>query len=141
MRPIYGEWPPIVKRKGEIGGPKKVPRSSSGLMSMMIARVTSIVLVFFALAGCDAAELPEQETLGPNPTIPAPSEALIPAINVAPAGRWTEGKMPVPAPGLAVNAFAAGLDHPRWLYVLPNGDVLVAETNAPKKDAPSGWKD
>src|ERR671919_2995073 len=100
LRPIYGEWPPIVKRKGEIGGPKKVPCSSSGLMSMMIARVTSIVLVFFALAGCDAAELPEQETLGPNPTIPAPSEALIPAINVAPAGRWTD--------------------------VLPNGDVLVA---------------
>ena len=54
-------------------------------------------------------------------------------MHVAPAKGWPEGGAPKPAEGLAVNAFARGLDHPRWLYVLPNGDVLVAETNAPPK--------
>src|SRR5690606_28837157 len=51
----------------------------------------------------------------------------------APAVGWPEGRTPVAAQGLAVNAFATGLDHPRWLYELPNGDVLVAESNAPAK--------
>jgi len=70
---------------------------------------------------------------GPNPSLPAPTRALIPTINVAPAEPWPAGTHPVAAPGLAVNAYAAGLAHPRWLYVLPNGDVLVAETNKPPK--------
>jgi glucose/arabinose dehydrogenase len=103
-------------------------------------RNAAMLLLTLALACCDVAELPEQETQGPQPKIPAPSEALIPAINIAPAGSWQHGKTPAPAPGLAVNAFAGSLDHPRWLYVLPNGDVLVAETNAPEKDWPSGLK-
>jgi glucose/arabinose dehydrogenase len=104
------------------------------------ARVLAVSLLALSLAACDVAELPEQETQGPDPKIPAASEALIPAINIAPAGSWQHGKTPAAAPGLAVNAFAAGLDHPRWLYVLPNGDMLVAETNAPEKDWPSGLK-
>jgi glucose/arabinose dehydrogenase len=102
-------------------------------------RGIALSLLGFVLAGCDAANLPEQETQGPNPTIPPPSEAL-PAINIAPAGAWQHGKMPTAAAGLAVNAFAAGLDHPRWLYVLSTGDVLVAETNTPKRDGPRGLK-
>jgi glucose/arabinose dehydrogenase len=68
---------------------------------------------------------------GPNPTLPAPEKSLIPTINVAQADPWPKGAHPVPAAGLAVTAYAGGLDHPRWLYVLPNGDVLVAETNRP----------
>jgi glucose/arabinose dehydrogenase len=92
------------------------------------------------LAACDAAELPEAATEGTNPTIPPPSEALIPTINLARATGWPEGERPKPAEGLAVAAFAAGLDHPRWLYVLPNGDVLVAETNTPKQEAAGGIK-
>jgi glucose/arabinose dehydrogenase len=52
---------------------------------------------------------------------------------VAPAKGWPDGAKPVTAPGTTVNALATGLDHPRWVYVLPNGDVLVAETNAPPK--------
>jgi len=56
---------------------------------------------------------------------------MLPLVNIAPAEGWAEGAMPTAAEGLAVNAFASGLDHPRWLYVLPNGDVLVAESNAP----------
>ncbi len=69
----------------------------------------------------------------PQPTLAAPHESLIPTLNIAPAKGWPEGGAPRPAAGTRVAAFAAGLDHPRWLYVLPNGDVLVAETNAPPK--------
>ena len=70
---------------------------------------------------------------GPNPSLPAPEKQLIPTINVAKAQPWPNGTRPVAAAGLAINAYAGGLDHPRWLYVLPNGDVLVAETNKPPK--------
>ncbi|HVT36814.1 MAG TPA: sorbosone dehydrogenase family protein [Nevskiaceae bacterium] len=76
---------------------------------------------------------------GYNPPLPAPAHSLIPTVNIAPATGWIVGRTPQPAPGLKVNAFAAGLDHPRWLYVLPNGDVLVAETNAPQ-DRPDDRK-
>ncbi len=79
------------------------------------------------------ATLPEQASIGPHPTLPLPNPTLIPTVNIAPAKGWPIGATPTPAPGLAVNAFASDLDHPRWLYVLPNGDVLVAETNAPPK--------
>ena len=100
----------------------------------MIARTALLLTLALILAACDAADVPEAQTQGPNPEIPAPSNALIPTINVAKATGWPEGQMPKPADGLAVNAFATGLDHPRWLYVLPNGDVLVAETNTPKQE-------
>jgi glucose/arabinose dehydrogenase len=58
---------------------------------------------------------------------------VIPVINVVTAKTWSDDNMPVAGEGLTVRPFARGLDHPRWLYVLPNGDVLVAETNAPKR--------
>jgi glucose/arabinose dehydrogenase len=70
---------------------------------------------------------------GPNPALPAPEHSLIPTLNIAPAGPWPPGTRPTPAAGLAATAYASGLDHPRWLYVLPNGDVLVAESNKPDK--------
>jgi glucose/arabinose dehydrogenase len=99
-------------------------------------KTTIIVLGLAALllTACgDSAKLPEQATVGPNPTLPEPNKTLIPTINIAKATGWPQGTMPTPASGLAVTAFASGLEHPRWLYVLPNGDVLVAETNAPKR--------
>lgn len=77
---------------------------------------------------------------GKNPTLPAPQTSLIPTVNIAPAIGWPNDAKPIPAQGLAVNAFASGLDHPRWLYVLPNGDVLVAESNAPAKPDAGGLK-
>lgn len=87
-----------------------------------------------ALAGCgDVATLPVSAGTGPNPTLPTPHKTLLPTVQVAPARGWAAGAVPVAATGTAVNAFATGLDHPRWLCVLPNGDVLVAETNAPPK--------
>ncbi len=104
------------------------------------ARGVLPLILALALAACDSSELTDAETQGPNPTIPPPSAELLPAINIAQAVGWPEGAMPKPAAGLAVNAFATGLDHPRWLLVLPNGDVLVAETNAPKKEGMTGFK-
>lgn len=81
--------------------------------------------------------------MGPHPQLPAPQKSLIPVLHIAPAKGWPPGGKPVAGAGLTVTAFAAGLDHPRWLYVLPNGDVLVAETNAPPKPADGkglrGW--
>lgn len=80
-------------------------------------------------AGAD----PGDPGYGPNPTLPPPEKSLVPTVRIAPAKPWPPGTMPVPASGLAVKAFASGLEHPRWLHVLPNGDVLVAETNAPPR--------
>src|SRR5260370_35432493 len=76
---------------------------------------------------------PAAHGCGPAAVPPAPQLSGIPAANVAPATGWPGGGKPVAAKGMAVNAFATGLDHPRTVYVLPNGDVLVAETNAPPK--------
>ena len=79
---------------------------------------------------------------GPDPKLPAPQESLIPTMNVATAGSWQGDAKPQAAAGFSVAAYARNLDHPRWLYVLPNGDVLVAETNAPAKpDGNNGIKD
>ncbi|QXQ06573.1 sorbosone dehydrogenase family protein [Sphingosinicellaceae bacterium] len=87
-----------------------------------------------ALAACgDTASLPVSAGIGPNPQLPAPNATMFPTTKIAPAKGWPAGGHPVAAPGLAVAAFAEGLDHPRWLYQLPNGDVLVAETNSPPK--------
>ena len=91
-------------------------------------------LCALALAGCgDRARLNVAQGIGPAPELPPPVRTLIPTINFADADAWAPGQAPVAAPGLAVAPFAQGLDHPRWLYVLPNGDVLVAETNAPAR--------
>ncbi|MDB5470376.1 MAG: h16, partial [Caulobacter sp.] len=87
-----------------------------------------------ALAACgETARLPVEAGMGPDPRLPSPVKLLIPTVKVADAVGWPAGAMPTPAPGLKVAAFAEGLDHPRWLLALPNGDVLVAETNAPPK--------
>jgi hypothetical protein len=87
-------------------------------------------------AGCaSSARLPVSAGTGPRPALPPPDKALIPLVHVVKAKGWPEGAKPVAAEGTAVAAFARDLDHPRWLYVLPNGDVLVAETNAPPRPA------
>lgn len=95
-----------------------------------VSRTAALVL----LTSCGGrAGLPIDATIGPSPTLSEPKGALIPTVKVAKATGWPAGRTPVVATGLRVNAFASGLAHPRWLLVLPNGDVLVAETNAPPK--------
>jgi glucose/arabinose dehydrogenase len=92
------------------------------------------LLAAAALAGCaETSRLPERADVGPNPQLVQPVKSLIPTVKVADAVGWATGATPVAAQGLRVNALATGLDHPRWLHVLPNGDVLVAESNAPPK--------
>lgn len=93
-----------------------------------------IVALAAGLVACgESSTLQVSDGTGPAPQLPAPNKTLIPTLNIAEAVGWPEGAKPTPAAGLRVTAFAEGLDHPRWLYVLPNGDVLVAETNAPPK--------
>jgi glucose/arabinose dehydrogenase len=94
------------------------------------------------LAACNEPDtVAAEQTFGPSPTLPAPQKSWMPTVNVAKAIGWPGGAKPMAAKGMAVNAFASGLDHPRTVYVLPNGDVLVAETNAPPKpDDGSGFK-
>jgi glucose/arabinose dehydrogenase len=101
-----------------------------------------VCLPILALGACgEMARLPDHAGIGPTPTLPAPNPTLFPTLNIAPAKGWPPGTTPKAAAGLAVNAYATGLDHPRWLYTLPNGDILVAETNAPPKpDDSSGIK-
>lgn len=96
------------------------------------------------LTACSAeSKLPPLAGFGASPTLPAPSSTLLPTVNIAPAIGWSENATPVAAEGTQVNAFAKDLAHPRWLYVLPNGDVLVAESNGPAKPKGSfslrGW--
>jgi glucose/arabinose dehydrogenase len=95
--------------------------------SRPLARWTAAVLCA-SLTGA-LAQVPG---VGPNPVLPAPAKGKpIPTVNIAPAEGWPKGAMPTAPAGFKVTPFATGLDHPRWVYVLPNGDVLVAESNKP----------
>jgi glucose/arabinose dehydrogenase len=90
------------------------------------------LLAALSLTACgETALLSVRQGSGPAPQLPEQVHRLIPTVDIAPAKGWPVGGKPTPAAGLAVNAFAQGLQHPRWLYVLPNGDVLAAETDAP----------
>jgi glucose/arabinose dehydrogenase len=93
----------------------------------------SIALIISGNLLAQSGTQPPAETIGPNPVLPKPSQQFIPTLNIAPAKGWPDAVRPVAAAGLSVAPLATGLDHPRWLYVLPNGDVLVAESNAPPK--------
>ncbi|AYG94225.1 sorbosone dehydrogenase family protein [Brevundimonas naejangsanensis] len=94
------------------------------------------LLAALSLVACNGSStLSPLAGFGADPQLPAPRPQAIPTVKIAPAVGWPQDRTPVAAPGLAVQAFALGLEHPRWLYVLPNGDVLVAESNAPPKPA------
>lgn len=100
----------------------------------MRRHTVSLLIGLSMLAACgEIAKLPVAAGTGPSPNLPSPNPTLIPTVNVAPVKGWAAGTAPTAAPGTRVARFADGLAHPRWLYVLPNGDVLVAETNAPPK--------
>lgn len=94
--------------------------------------MTCIPLAAAIWMSAHADEL-KQPDFGPNPDLDAPRTTLLPTIKVAPAVGWSNGEKPAAPIDLEVAAYATGLDHPRWLYAMPNGDVLVAETNAPER--------
>jgi hypothetical protein len=119
---------------------KPIERSNStssavgGVVQSRALRTMLVPVIILALASCgDMAKLPVSAGVGPNPQIPEPEKSLIPTVDIAPAKGWPQDAKPVAANGLAVNRFADGLQHPRSVYVLPNGDVLVAETDTPPK--------
>jgi glucose/arabinose dehydrogenase len=98
------------------------------------AGLAAALLLLVLVSGCgDAAKLSVAAGTGPQPVLPEPVTSWLPTVNIAPARGWPPDVKPRAAAGLQVTAFATGLDHPRWLCVLPNGDVLVAETNAPAR--------
>lgn len=105
------------------------------------AALFAFVPITLLVACGESATLSVAAGQGTDPVLPAPNKTLIPTVNIAPATGWADGKLPQAAAGLQVNSFADGLDHPRWLHVLPNGDVLVAESNAQPKPSSGlrGW--
>ncbi|HXB79203.1 MAG TPA: sorbosone dehydrogenase family protein [Bradyrhizobium sp.] len=103
-------------------------------ISRNLLLVISFASLTLPLGACGEQETATVgQTFGPSPALPEPETSVFPTVNIAKAIGWPEGGKPVAARGMAVSAFATGLDHPRTLLVLPNGDVLVAETNAPKR--------
>ncbi|MDO9588168.1 MAG: sorbosone dehydrogenase family protein [Brevundimonas sp.] len=113
-------------------------------MSRLPLIAASALSLTLAACGGNEAALDPALGYGPNPTLPDPSPQRVPTLKVAKAVGWPAGAAPTPAAGYRVQAFASGLDHPRWLYRLPNGDMLVAETNAPprpegKSGGVRGW--
>lgn len=109
----------------------------------MFQGIALVALTSLWLTACvETASPPLVRGTGPNPQLPSPTKSFVPTVNIAPAVGWSAGAKPLAAEGTFVARFAEGLDHPRWIYVLPNGDVLIAETNAPPKpDDTSGLKD
>src|SRR5687768_13110881 len=104
-----------------------------------IALPCAIIMVI-AIAACTSVGSTDTgpvasppNTVGTNPKLTEPDKKLVPIVQIAEAKRWAPGMKPTATAGIAVNAFATGLDHPRWIHVLPNGDVLVAESNAPER--------
>ncbi len=113
-------------------------------MKLLLALVLAGIVIgsaWFAFFRADVARLPLAAVTGAKPTITAPRIQTIPTVAIAAVVGWRGTAKPVAAPGLAVAAFARDLDHPRWLYELPNGDVLVAETNSPPREGGgiTGW--
>jgi glucose/arabinose dehydrogenase len=101
---------------------------------MRIQKVLLALAMAGGLAACgETSKVPLSSGTGPNPILPPPNKTLLPTLIIATAIGWDDGRMPVAAPGLKVTPFARNLEHPRWIMVLPNGDVLVAETDAPPK--------
>ena len=94
----------------------------------------AVLLSIFALVSCgQTAKLPPSADVGPQPVLPQPEKSLLPTVKIAPAKGWPPDARPVAAGGLTVTRLAGDLQHPRQVYVLPNGDVLVVETDAPPK--------
>jgi glucose/arabinose dehydrogenase len=98
-------------------------------------RTAFVAASAFALTACAAGrEVPVAQTVGVQPTIPEPQTSLIPVMRTPKAESWAAGDAPTAPAGFRVMRFAEGLDHPRWLQVLPNGDVLVALSSTKPKE-------
>jgi glucose/arabinose dehydrogenase len=127
--------PPVACRAPHApGGAGAFARRSAASALAAGAALALSACAFAAPGDADRAPVASPpDTVGPSPCLPKPDKSLVPTVQIAPAKGWPAGAKPTAAPGIIVTAFATGLQHPRWLHVLPNGDVLVAESNAPPK--------
>ena len=107
-------------------------------IALPILLVLAALVAVYVLATGERAKLPFEKVVGAAPELSEPNETLFPTVKVASAVGWKAGEMPAVAKGLTVAAFAEGLDHPRGIYVLPNGDVLVSESNSPPRTKDNG---
>ena len=117
----------------------------SGLSSKWLGPMLAFAFVL-PLIACDDQAIDPQDQVGPNPVLPAPRQYLFPPMHLAAIAGWKEGERPTVAKGLKIGALATGLEHPRTIYMLPNGDILVVESKAPgtdpvkrPKDLVMGW--
>lgn len=138
--PYYSTYGHIEKLAEAVAeGARVAPRAKESVMtpthfSRLDLQLPLIALMVVLLGACgELAQLNVETGYGADPSLPEPVETLIPTVKVAPAKPWAEGQAPTAIHGTTVRKFATELDHPRWVYVLPNGDVLVAETNAPER--------
>jgi hypothetical protein len=128
-------WRTVMMHALRIARSPKLPR----LAALFVA------IAGLGLAGCDDNGGDPKRQIGANPVLPALQQYLMPPIRIAKAVGWGENETPTVPQGLQVHALASGFVHPRSLYVLPNGDVLVVESNGPKapihrpKDIITGW--
>lgn len=111
-------------------------KSTVKLLSMALVTVLALTLVAYA-----DEPFYVQSQIGPNPVLPDIQQYLFPQMHLASVVGWKNGETPTAAPGLKIEALATGLQHPRSLYVLPNGDVLVVESKAPPPQPITGPKD
>jgi glucose/arabinose dehydrogenase len=107
------------------------------IVGLIVALAAVGLFVAWLLHG-DKAQYPLSDTVGPKPRLVDPAPQWFPTIGIAKPVGWQANEAPVAAQGLVVTRFADGLDHPRNVVTLPNGDVLVAETNAPQTRGPGG---
>ncbi|WP_395392448.1 PQQ-dependent sugar dehydrogenase [Novosphingobium sp. BL-8A] len=115
------------------------------MRSILIKVAVVLLLIILAIVGVIAwaqysntSDLPLEATTGKDPKLVEPNPQTIPSVKLVKTVGWGQGEAPTAAQGFTVNRFAEGLDHPRTMLTLPNGDVLVAETNAPAGNKPSG---
>mgnify|MGYP001109296396 CR=1 FL=1 len=108
------------------------------LITLLVLLVIGGIIIWF-LTRPDVAEYSLAETTGTDPVLAEPNEQLVPTVAIASPIGWGDDGAPTPGEGLEVNRFAEGLDHPRVLHTLPNGDVLVTLTNAPERELAGGW--
>ncbi|WP_304191016.1 sorbosone dehydrogenase family protein [Phenylobacterium aquaticum] len=106
----------------------------------MRSQFIAVSLTALTLSACSQGSTSPFAGFGPRPELPAPSKGVLPTVNIAKAIGWTASTQPIAPAGFKVTRFAAGLDHPRWLYVLPNGDILAAES-ASEAAKPKDLKD
>lgn len=109
------------------------PAVSLSVKRLGLALVCSSALALAACSDSGSSFDPESQ-IGPNPNLPEPKQYLFPPMRLASVVGWKDGEKPTVANGLKIEALATGLEHPRSLYVLPNGDILVVESKSPGTD-------